>query len=74
MCKNSNCYDNLTDKEKLNVVGCVVDKLVKVTDECFKLSEEEKSIIAQYAMRGVTKVFDNRYKVIHNRLYINKQL
>lgn len=72
MCKN--CYDNLTDKEKLNVVGCVVDKLVKVTDECFKLSEEEKSIIAQYAMRGVTKVFDNRYKVIHNRLYINKQL
>ena len=74
MCKNSNCYDNLTDKEKLNVVGCVVDKLVKVTDECIKLSEEEKSIIAQYAMRGVTKVFDNRYKVIHNRLYINKQL
>lgn len=72
MCKN--CYDQLSDKEKLNVIGCVVDKLVNVTDECFKLSEEEKSIIAQYAMRGVTKVFDNRYKVIHNRLYINKQL
>ena len=52
----------------------LVDKLVKVTDECFKLSEEEKSIIAQYAMHGVTKVFDNRYKVIHNRVYINKQL
>ena len=72
MCNN--CYDQLSDKEKLNVIGCVVDKLVKVTDECFKLSDEERSIIAHYAMRGVTKVFDNRYKVIHNRLYINKQL
>ncbi len=74
MCKNMNCYDQLSDKEKLNVIGCAVDKLVKVTDKCFKLSDEEKSIIAQYAMHGVTKVFDNRYKVIHNRLYINKQL
>ena len=69
-----NNYDQLTDKEKLNIISCVVDKLVNVTNECFKLSEEEKSIIAQYAMRGVTKVFDNRYKVIHNRVYINKQL
>ena len=61
MCKN--CYDNLTNKEKLNVIGCVVDKLVKVTDECFKLSEEEKSIIAQYANRVAHDNFDKSYSL-----------
>ena len=65
-------FEHLTDKEKLDVIGRVVDQLVRTADACFKLSEEEKSLIAQCAMGGVTKVFDKRYKALRNKVYIHK--
>jgi dihydroorotase-like cyclic amidohydrolase len=68
-----NYFERLTDKEKLDVIGRVVDQLVRTTDACFKLSEEEKSVVAQCAMGGVTKVFDKRYKALYNKMYAHKE-
>lgn len=66
-------FERLTDKEKLDVIGHAVDQLVRTTDACFKLSEEEKSLMAQCAMSGVTKIFDKRYKALRNKVYIHKE-
>lgn len=67
-----NYYERLTDKEKLDVIGRIVDQLVRTTDTCFNLSEEEKSLIAEYAFSGVHKVLDNRYKRVLNKTRIHK--
>ena len=67
-----NYYERLTAKEKLDVIGRVVDQLVRTTDTCFNLSEEEKSLIAEYAFNGVHKVLDNRYKRVLNKTRIYK--
>lgn len=69
---NKNYYERLTDKEKLDVIGKVVDQLVRTTDACFKLSEEEKCLIAKCAMGGVTKLFDLRYKAIRNKYRVKE--
>lgn len=66
-------FERLTDKEKLDVIGCVVDQLVKTTDACFKLSEAEKCDIVECAFSGIHKIMDNRYKTIRNRMSVHKE-
>lgn len=67
-----NCKD-LTIQQKLDLICKVVDQLVKTTDSCFQLTDKEKCLIAECAMGGVTKVFDKRYKALHNKMYAHKE-
>lgn len=66
-------YKDLTTQQKLDLIGDVVDQLVKVTDCCFKLTDKEKCIVAECAMGGVTKVFDKRYKATLNKTRVHKE-
>lgn len=50
-------YKDLTTKEKLDLIGKAVDQLVKITDSCFQLTDKEKAIVTEHAMRSVTEVF-----------------
>lgn len=64
-------YKDLTTNEKLDLIGKVVDQLVKTTDNCFQLTDKEKCLIAECAMGGVTKLFDRRYKEVKNRRMVH---
>lgn len=66
-------YKDLTTNEKLDLIGKVVDQLVKITDSCFQLTDKEKRIIAKRAMGSVTEVFDKRYKAARNKHLIHKE-
>lgn len=66
-------YKDLTTREKLDLIGNAVDKLVKITDSCFQLTDKEKRIIAERAMGSVTEVFDKRYKAARNKHLIHKE-
>ena len=66
-------YKDLTTKEKLDLIGKAVDKLVKITDSCFQLTDKEKSIVAERAMGSVTEVFDKRYKAARNKHLVHKE-
>ena len=66
-------YKDLTTKEKLDLIGKAVDQLVKITDSCFQLTDKEKAIVAEHAMRSVTEVFDKRYKAARNKHRVYKE-
>lgn len=66
-------YKDLTTREKLDLIGNAVDKLVKITDSCFQLTDKEKRIIAERAMGSVTEVFDKRYKAARNKHLVHKE-
>lgn len=68
-----NYYEQPTDKEKLDMIGRVVDQLVRTADACFKLSEAEKCDIVKCAFSGIHRVMDNRYKTIRNRVSVHKE-
>lgn len=58
---NKNYFSRLTTKEKLDVIGKVVEQLVQTTDACFNLSESEKSVIVESAFSGIHQILDQRY-------------
>ena len=66
--------NNLSTQQKLDLIGKVVDQLVKTTDNCFQLTEKEKCLIAECAMGGITKLFDRRYKAVRHKHRIYKEL
>lgn len=66
-------YKDLTTKEKLDLIGKAVDQLVKITDSCFQLTDKEKAIVTEHAMRSVTEVFDKRYKAARNKHLVHKE-
>lgn len=68
-----NYFERLTDKEKLDAIGRVVDQLVRTADVCFKLSDAEKCDIVEGAFSGIHKIMDNRYRVIRNRTLVHKE-
>jgi hypothetical protein len=68
-----NCKD-LTTQQKLDLIGKVVDQLVKTTDSCFQLTDKEKCLIAECAMGGITELFDRRYKAVRNKHRVYKEL
>lgn len=70
---NKNYFSKLSTKEQLDIIGKVVDQLVRTTDACFKLSESEKSIIVNSAFSGINKVMDDRYNRLKNK-YRTKEI
>jgi len=67
-----NCKD-LTTQQKLDLIGKIVDQLVKTADACFQLTDKEKCIIAECAMGSITKVFDRRHKALRNKMSVHKE-
>jgi len=65
-------YKDLTTNEKLDMIGKVVDQLVKTTDNCFQLTDKEKCLIAKCVMGGITKLFDLRYKATCNKYRVKE--
>lgn len=66
-------YKDLSTQQKLDLIGNVVNQLVKTADNCFQLTEKEKCIIAECAMGSITKVFDKRYKAVRNKTSVHKE-
>lgn len=58
---NKNCFYKLSTKEKLDIIGKVVDQLVKTTSACFSLSDSEKNTVVEYTFSGIHKIMDDRY-------------
>ena len=52
---------------KLDLVGDAVDQLVRITSQCFQLSEQEKCILVDCAFSGIQKILDNRKQKVLNR-------
>lgn len=70
---NKNQASKLSTKEKLDIIGKVVDQLVRTTDACFNLSGSEKNIIVEYAFNGIHKIMDDRYNRIRGK-YRTKEI
>jgi hypothetical protein len=66
-------YFELTNKEKLDIIGHIVDQLVKTADACFNLSEKEKCDIVEGAFSGIHKIMDNRYSRLKNKYSVKEK-
>ena len=64
---NKNQISKLSTKEKLDIIGKVVDQLVRTTDACFNLSGSEKDIIVECAFDGIHKIMNDRYNRIRGK-------
>ena len=64
---NRNYFSKLTTSEKLDVIGKVVEQLVRTADACFSLSEKEKAIIVESAFSGIHKIMDARFNSLKNK-------
>lgn len=64
---NKNYFSKLTTREKLDVVGKVVEQLVRTSDACFSLSEKEKAIIVESAFSGIHKIMGARFNSLKNK-------
>lgn len=64
---NRSYFSKLTTREKLDVVGKVAEQLVRTSDACFSLSENEKAIIVESAFSGTHKIMDTRFNSLKNK-------
>lgn len=69
---NKNQISKLSTKEKLDIIGNIVDQLVRTTDACFNLSGSEKNIIVESAFDGIHKIMNDRYNRIRGKYRTNE--